>query len=35
MSYNKKTWANGDLITKESMNNIEMGYIMHMMKLRH
>ena len=25
MSYNKKTWANGDLITKESMNNIENG----------
>ena len=25
MAYNKKTWANGDLITKESMNNIENG----------
>ena len=25
MAYNKKTWANGDLITKESMNNIEYG----------
>ena len=25
MSYNKKIWANGDLITKESMNNIENG----------
>lgn len=25
MSYNKKTWANGDLITKERMNNIENG----------
>ena len=25
MSYNKKVWANGDLITKESMNNIENG----------
>ena len=25
MSYNKRTWANGDLITKERMNNIENG----------
>lgn len=25
LAYNKKTWANGDLITKESMNNIETG----------
>ena len=25
MSYNKKIWNNGDLITKESMNNIENG----------
>lgn len=25
MSYNKKIWANGDLITKEGMNNIEYG----------
>ena len=25
MSYNKRTWANGDLITKERMNNIEDG----------
>lgn len=25
MSYNKKIWKNGDLITKESMNNIENG----------
>ena len=25
MSYNKKIWANGDLITKERMNNIENG----------
>ena len=25
MSYNKKVWANGDLITKERMNNIEDG----------
>ena len=25
MSYNKKIWANGDLITKERMNNIEDG----------
>ena len=25
MSYNKKIWANGDLITKEGMNNIEDG----------
>ena len=25
MAYNKKIWANGDLITKESMNNIENG----------
>ena len=25
MSYNKKIWKNGDLITKESMNNIEDG----------
>ena len=25
MYYNKKIWANGDLITKESMNNIENG----------
>ena len=25
MSYNKKVWANGDLITKEGMNNIEYG----------
>ena len=25
MSYNKKIWANGDLITKEGMNNIENG----------
>ena len=25
MSYNKRIWANGDLITKERMNNIEDG----------
>ena len=25
MSYNKRVWANGDLITKERMNNIENG----------
>ena len=25
MSYNKRVWANGDLITKERMNNIEDG----------
>ena len=25
MSYNKKIWANGDLITKEGLNNIEDG----------
>ena len=25
MSYNKRIWANGDLITKERMNNIENG----------
>ena len=25
MSYNKRIWANGDLITKEGMNNIEDG----------
>lgn len=25
MSYNKRPWANGDLITKERMNNIENG----------
>ena len=25
MSYNKRAWANGDLITKERMNNIEDG----------
>ena len=25
MNYSKKTWSNGDLITKESMNNIENG----------
>ena len=25
LSYNKKIWANGDLITKERMNNIEDG----------
>ena len=25
MSYNKRIWANGDLITKEGMNNIEYG----------
>ena len=25
MSYNKKIWKNGDLITKEGMNNIENG----------
>ena len=25
MSYNKKIWKNGDLITKTSMNNIENG----------
>lgn len=25
MSYNKRPWANGDLITKERMNNIEDG----------
>lgn len=25
MSYNKKIWANGDIITKEGMNNIEDG----------
>ena len=25
MSYNKRLWANGDLITKERMNNIENG----------
>ena len=25
LSYNKKIWANGDLITKEGMNNIEYG----------
>lgn len=25
MTYNKKTWANGDIIRKENMNNIEEG----------
>ena len=25
LSYSKKIWANGDLITQESMNNIEDG----------
>ena len=30
MSYNKKIWSNGDLITKEGMNNIENGiYVAH------
>ena len=25
MSYNKKIWKNGDIITEESLNNIEDG----------
>ena len=25
MYYNKNTWANGDLITKEKLNNMENG----------